>query len=403
MIKRKLFTAVVVVLALTFCSSTVGAIASFSAKSSTINGLSIASVRGEIDEQYEQGQTVFPGATVSKVVNVKNTGTVDCIVRVRIDKSWGENDPGGIFTVDPSLPTDNIHLNVDTYLWQYDNTDGYYYYLGVLAPGETTAEPLLRSFGLDAVSDNEYQSRQAHIDVHMECVQADGGGASAWGKTMTQLGISYTPAAESEGTSLVRYKGSKSGFSFTPSSGDLFVNFKNLVPGESRSQSITVQNESGSATELFFWAETTTQTTASSETSELIDQMLKQYADITITTDSGKLIYSGPVWGGIDKESNGNDSMKYAISLGTLSTGSAEHLKVNLSLSPDMDNQYQSLLGLVKWVFAASGGSSTAFPNTGDTSATPIILYILSSVSGTSLFVMLIFRKVTEKRSSLII
>ena len=48
-------------------------------------------------------------------------------------------------------------------------------------------------------------------------------------------------------------------------------------------------------------------------------------------------------------------SMKENISLGDFAAGEGKSLVVKLSLSEEMDNQYQSLLGRVNWVFSAQG------------------------------------------------
>ena len=50
--------------------------------------------------------------------------------------------------------------------------------------------------------------------------------------------------------------------------------------------------------------------------------------------------------------------MKKDISLGEFKPGAGKNLIVKLSLSEEMDNEYQELLGKVKWVFSASQASS---------------------------------------------
>ena len=45
--------------------------------------------------------------------------------------------------------------------------------------------------------------------------------------------------------------------------------------------------------------------------------------------------------------------MQKNISLGTIGAGKGKNLNVTLSVSPDMDNRYQKLLGKVKWIFTA--------------------------------------------------
>ena len=65
-----------------------------------------------------------------------------------------------------------------------------------------------------------------------------------------------------------------------------------------------------------------------------------------------KVLYQGAVDGNV---TGAGWSMKENISLGDFAAGEGKSLVVKLSLSEEMDNQYQSLLGRVNWVFSAQG------------------------------------------------
>ena len=54
---------------------------------------------------------------------------------------------------------------------------------------------------------------------------------------------------------------------------------------------------------------------------------------------------------------NKDIAIKNDISLGHFAAGSGKSLIVQLSLSEDMDNTYEKMLGKVKWVFTAAGGA----------------------------------------------
>ena len=85
------------------------------------------------------------------------------------------------------------------------------------------------------------------------------------------------------------------------------------------------------------------------EEQKLLDELLAKYALITVK-DGTKTLYQGAVDGNLDGK---GWSMQKNISLGTIEAGKGKNLNVTLSVSPDMDNRYQNLLGKVKWIFTA--------------------------------------------------
>lgn len=340
----------------TFLLSSGMTYASWQSQGETVNKISMASVKGQIVEEYEQNQTVYPNATVDKKVQVKNTGTVDALPRVKIEKVWGDTrDKDGKLLTDPDLSTDNIEITYNTEKWTYDPSDGYFYYNEVLKPGEIT-DSLFDSFKVNGENTGgEYKNKQADIIVNMELVQAAGNGLTYWDKSFEELGITYKQTSQIEIVTTVSFNNPDDGFSFEVNEGDLFADFKNLVPGESRSQLVTVTNKWNKPAEIFLWADFIDQTQATDETRALIDKLLKEYATIVITDDSGNVIYSGAVWGSPDVDSEGADSMKYPYSLGIFASSETKNLNINLSLDSQMDNEYRELLGLIKWVFSAYG------------------------------------------------
>ena len=318
--------------------------------------ISMAGVKARLVEQYQQGTTVYPGSSVDKTVNVKNTGNSDVIVRVKVEKAWGETrGADGKVIADAKYATDNILIDYNTEYWRYDPTDGYFYYKGVLKPGQTTLEPLLKQFTIDKTTGNEYAGLQADIVVKMECVQAVADGVSVWNKTFTDLGINYTPPVVTSPPTTVTFVNEDNDFVFDPASSDLFANFKNLLPGETRSQTITVKNtyQNQNGVEIFLHAEDINQNISDPATLALVNKLLREYATIVVTDDTGKVIYDGPVWGNPYSDAANPDSMHNDISLGIFAPGQSKNLNVQLRLDPAMDNQYQELLGLIKWVWSA--------------------------------------------------
>ena len=80
----------------------------------------------EIVEEFDPPQELVPGVSFTKDVQVKNTGTVDCYVRVLAE--FSDSDMGKHCTVDWNK-TD----------WVYSDEDGYWYYKNAIAPNESTS------------------------------------------------------------------------------------------------------------------------------------------------------------------------------------------------------------------------------------------------------------------------
>ena len=332
-----------------------GTFAYWRAAGTALNELSTGEVEGAIVEVYDEAEAknLTPGSTVEKVVNVENTGTIDMVVRVQITKSW---------TDDPSLDADMILIDFDTSMW-YDAGDGYYYYMGVLSPGDTTEVALMESFSISTSASNEYQGQSAEIVVSMEALQATASAISdVWDIDYTLLGVELTEAETPDPIS-IEFTSNKE-FVFG-NDGDLFSAFQTLVPGETRTQEITITNSSDEAVEIFFFS---SELTGSSELLEF----LEDYVTITIVDEDGTTIYTGPL---------NSANLQQEISLGTFAAGETRSFYIELEVDPAADNTYQSLMAEnIQWTFVAQGedadtttatsssSSSSTMPKTGDNS-----------------------------------
>lgn len=412
--KSTLYSALCIAFMCSFLFSSVMSFASWKSQGDTINKITIASVKGCIEEEYEQNQVVFPNGTVEKVVKVKNTGTADAMIRVKVEKVWGDGrDENGKLIINPELDTDNIIINYNTEKWVYNAEDGYYYYMQVLKPGDTTSS-LFDSFTVNGnKTDGRYKNKHADIVVSMEMVQAAGGGLSYWGTSFEKLGIVYKQQVQTDIITTVDFTNPKEGFSFAVNDGDLFANFKNLVPGESRSQVVEITNKWDKDTEIFLWAEYIEQSQATDKTRELINKLLHENAVIVITDDNGTIIYKGAVWGNPDIDSKGTDSMKYPISLGLFAENQTKKLNISLYLDSQTDNEYMELTGLIKWVLSAEGTDTqeisepekiitekihtTDSPKTGDSSG--VFLYGVTAII--SFLLMLITLRKAKKAQNM--
>ena len=364
--KRTVLLILSILLGFMFVSSSVmTTYAAWSVQDDTVNAVSMGSVQVSLVEEYEQGQTLMPGATADKKVWAKNTGLLDIVVRAKVTKAWGTPGPDGSFVKDPKLSTENIQIPFNTKNWHYNKDDDFHYYKGVLAPGESSP-PLFEKFTLGLENSNDYRNKQATISVSIECVQAQGGGISLWNISFETLGVVYKEPTPANIVTRVEFVSPEAGFVFPDNRGDLFAAFKLLAPGDKRNQTVEVSNRWGKPVEIFLWAAVTEQTQAKPENLALVNQLLREYAILTITEGTVQL-YSGPVWGNPTLDSKGTDSMRYPRSLGVFAAGKSQKLELTLTLDPRMDNQFNDLIGLVDWYFTAwedDGTEITTKPST---------------------------------------
>lgn len=117
---------------------------------------------------FQDKTGVMPGTKVTKIVEVKNTGTGAAFLRLYVEKN--------VYGADQKpMKSDPVSLNFNDTDWTY--SDGYYYYNRPLEPGKTT-EPLFTTVTFDPLMGNEYQNATAHVKVIAYAVQSANNGDS---------------------------------------------------------------------------------------------------------------------------------------------------------------------------------------------------------------------------------
>lgn len=160
---------------------TAGSIAYFTAEETAVNVITAGGVDIELEEYMlnpdAAGETylpfpedgvfgVMPGATTSKIVQVRNTGSGAAFVRIHLAKNIllaAEST-----SIEPDLGLITLNLNTTDWL---DGGDGFYYYHAPLLPDETTT-PLFTEVAFATHMDNAYQLSTATIKVTAEAVQS---------------------------------------------------------------------------------------------------------------------------------------------------------------------------------------------------------------------------------------
>lgn len=177
--KRIIVIALIVALA---AVAAVGSSAYFTAQSTATNVITAGNVKIDLIEMsvpadggdpvpFENVSGVMPGASVSKIVTVKNTGDNAAWVRVSVEKAIALKD-GAEGDVDLSL----VSFDLNREFWT--EQDGYYYYNAELKPGAET-EPLFTAVSFAAEMGNMYQESTATVSVNAQATQVVHNGGSA--------------------------------------------------------------------------------------------------------------------------------------------------------------------------------------------------------------------------------
>ena len=123
-------------------------------------------------EEFTDPMDVVPGTSVSKIVQVKNSGFAAAWVRVKLDK---ELLLAAGVTGTPDLSLVSYELNEKNWA----EVDGWFYYLEPLTPGATT-EPIFEWVSFAPNMSNMYQQSKTMIHVTAHGVQTAHNGATVF-------------------------------------------------------------------------------------------------------------------------------------------------------------------------------------------------------------------------------
>lgn len=331
------------------------AFGAYSVAGETTNYVSTAQFGSKIVEEYNPPEYVQPGAYVEKRVNIKNLGEASALVRVQLIREFDKAE------LDPEM----ILLDVDTKNWV--EKDGWYYYKHILKGGEETSHPVLKGFTLSNEAGDEYKSTDGHIRVIAESIQYDGGFVKeAWGISYDELEVSEPNDKQKSETTKVTYTGSTFQFNYK-NKDDLFVNFKKLIPGQTRTQVILVENASNQSEKIDLTY------MFSKDTDQMLKDLMFRFVRVELKDLDGKVLYSGFI-GGEDSDKN--------IPLGEFKAGEVKKFIVSAVVDAGLNAEYAGLKGSVDWGFAvhehervnaSQPNSPSYFAKTGDSN---FVLYL---------------------------
>lgn len=166
-IKSKIFVVALVAILLTFISQTT--LAYYSTVGKTTNVVTSGGIQFRIHETTDQGKEfpqegvyIVPGDVVSKKVTIESNCDHPFYLRVKI-----------LYGVDSQelSAEDCFKLNINTQYWQLH--DGWYYYTGIVEPGQTTPEVFSRVEIVGAKVDNNYIGKTLSLTVNAQAVQSE--------------------------------------------------------------------------------------------------------------------------------------------------------------------------------------------------------------------------------------
>ena len=165
-------------------------------------------------------------------------------------------------------------------------------------------------------------------------------------------------------SSSVTFEGGAEEFVFLPGSEytdtDLFSNFKDVMPGDTITQEIVVQNAyaGANAVKIYLRAELHDEeenplspSVAQGETVATMEEFLSQLT-MTVWKDGRQIYQASP---------DELDGLEENVLLGSFERGESATLTVELQIPVELDNRFANRIGEVDWVFTAEQlGTSTS-------------------------------------------
>ncbi|MPQ44309.1 BsaA family SipW-dependent biofilm matrix protein [Clostridium tarantellae] len=144
------------------------------------NKFNTANFEAVANESFIPPQTWTPGTTTTKSAHVTNTGNIPMYVRVKAIPKWipGKDSPVIDLsnTIDVNGKNEDVAiLNLhDANQWYYNETDGYYYYKGIVQapPNENNTVTFLDSVTFNKNAGKEYNQVTFNLDLDFQTVQA---------------------------------------------------------------------------------------------------------------------------------------------------------------------------------------------------------------------------------------
>lgn len=185
----------------------------------------------------------------------------------------------------------------------------------------------------------------------------------------------------------VTYSGNAGNFVFEPGSDhsltDLFPNFKDVMPGDTLTQQITVKNNADNKVKVKIYIRSLG---ANEDSVDFLSQLGLKVGK----SEENKMAYM------FDAKANETAQLTDWVCLGTLYSGGEVNLEVTLTVPVELDNEFQNDVGYLDWEFMVEEfpieEGDPKPPQTGDNSHMGLWFALMLS-SLTMLIILLFWRK----------
>ncbi len=284
---------------------------------STENSLSTGYVDIAIEKETITENVVMSGETISLDTRIKNLG-VDAYVRVKAEYTFENN----------TYELDSININ--NALWT--KVDDYYYYNSIL-----NKDSSLLVFNTFVVPDNITigdDNEDFTVNVTADAVQAknvtqDLDSSSPWNDIIISKRVEKSYSSDDMGSSTVIYE---NGIDKYLSIRDgFFDNLAFMLPGDSLSEEIDINNTGGNEVGLYF--------KTSFDGIDESEKRLLQSINLVIKDEDNNTLYDGPML--TDKKL-----------LKSYKDGEQDKLTLSVILPSDLDNEFSTIVTKIIWNFS---------------------------------------------------
>ncbi|MBE6761873.1 MAG: LPXTG cell wall anchor domain-containing protein [Ruminococcaceae bacterium] len=163
---------------------------------------------------------------------------------------------------------------------------------------------------------------------------------------------------------------------------DLFPNFKDVMPGDTLTQQITVKNEASNEVKIKIYMRSLG---AHDDSVEFLSKL-----GLTVQkSENNQMAYM------FDAAADETAQLTDWVCLGTLYSGGEVNLDVKLTVPVDLDNNFQSLIGYLDWEFRIEEfpiEKDDPTPPTGDNSNITLWIAVFG-ISAAIIVVLLLFKR----------
>lgn len=337
----------------------------------TVGNVKIVLHNQDDEDVNSHTKKVMPGDQISKVVKVENVGGYNAYIRMKVKKEWLNNNNTPQFKTEAIEPIVEKGWCIGT---AEDSDHVYYYYNTIVTPGAVI--PFMNSFcvsagAIDQENLDKNPNAEGKITVEAEAVQSDfyeptkdkNDNVIDWKDVTFSDYVEDTPKlsvvtqAAVVNESSVEFVGNSGDFVSFKTGSDLFLNAKGLMPNETRSQMINIQNTHNSSVEVYLYAKVPDEYQQIARTNTEWKLLNALQLMITNSKDN-RIIYTGSLF----EENSSKDMLSQGkpICLGNFQPGEKCHLELSITLPKTWSHSYCQTK--VDWVFMTKPTPPTQAP-----------------------------------------